>query len=429
LSFIKTLFGRDWRRFKKKGDAFIVGEEWGRARGALLEATRLFDGDEREKSEIEDQLAMANSALLKMHTEAAERFVKQEMPAKAIEHYTTALDFVGKSHQEHEELQKQIIALQRSMVEPGEVEALIGPESEEQDGAPEEIPFDDEETFNALLNTLNENQADVYLTLGEDFRRAYLALMEGDLDTAEKWLSGVHQEHPDNPYIQYEMGRLRMGQERYEEAEELLRSASEKAPDMIPVRHVRVETLWGLEKYDLAERVVEEAFEIDDELLDNFVIAGETCLRSGEYANGVEIIEAGVELHDKSVILHRLLGKLQMALENVTSAIEAFETALTLRWQYNYDTGKLSFDVESAFLAANLYLSSGTNLPRGEELFKSLLSTGDDPNKIAYLIGLGQTLSLQGEKGDAKNVLLDAATMAPDGSDLLERIQGLIVEL
>ena len=428
MSFLKTLFGRDWRRFKKKGDAFIEAQEWGRARGALLEATRLFDGDENEASAIKGQLNIANSALLTMHKEAALRFMKQGMPENAIEHFTTALDFVTDDHQEREELLKQINGAQRTMA-PRELEALVGPESAEQDRAPEEAPFNEEENFHALLNTLNQDQADVYLTLGDDFRRAYLAMMEGDLDTADKWLSQVHAQHPDNAYLQYEMGRLRMGQERYEEAEELLSSACKKAPDMIPVRHARVETLWGLEQYDQAERVVEEAFEIDDELLENFVIAGETCLRSSEYANGVEIIEAGVQLHDKSVILHRLLGKLQSALQNTTSAIEAFETALALRWNYNYETGKLNFDMESAFLAANLYLSSGTNLPRCEELFRSMLATGDDANTIAYLIGLGQTMALQGEKSEAKNFLIDAAAMAPEGSELLSRIEGLIGDL
>ena len=134
----------------------------------------------------------------------------------------------------------------------------------------------------------------------------------------------------------------------------------------------------------------------------------------------------GVELHPKSLDLHRLLGILQSNVDNVSSAIEAFESALKLKWQYNYQTGELNFDLESAFLAANLYLTSKTNLTRAEELFRSLLATGNDYSQMACLVGLGQVLMLKGDEDDARTYLLKAAGLATEGSDVLKKIEELM---
>ncbi len=418
MGFFKTLFGRDWRKFKARGDDHLKDEEWGRARGAFQEALRLFDGQEAERATVEAQLAVANERLLRMHLGEAERFIDQDMMEKAAEHLQTALDFVSGAEQ-REDVLARISRLGASLAP----DPAMAPQDE---SVGLDDPFDEVETFLVHLSNLSPEQADAYETFGEGFRKAYLAMMSGQWEQAEALLMPIYERDSDNTFLQYELGRLRLGQERFAEAEALLSQACEKSPDSIPMRHDRIRALWQLEDFATAERMVEAAFEIDDELLDNFAIAGETCLRSGEYENGVEIVEAGIALYGQSIALHRLLGKLEGARKNHRSALDAFETALRLRWRFDYETGQLNFDIESAWLAANLYLATRINLPRAEELFRAMLASSDEGGRLAYLVGAGQAMMLQGDKKGARDFLVEAASMAPEGSEVLDRIKAIM---
>jgi len=175
--------------------------------------------------------------------------------------------------------------------------------------------------------------------------------------------------------------------------------------------------------------VVESAFEIDDADINNFALAGETCLRSGEYDNGIEILGAGIEEHERSILLYRLLGRLHGAADDSVAALEAFETALGLRWVYDYETGQLEFDKESAFLAAGLYLKTSTNLTRAEELFRSLLATGDELNRPAFLSGAGQAMIVQGKTEEGTKFLVDAASLLPEDAEERKILEKMLANI
>lgn len=391
-----------------------------------MEAERLLDAKatDADRSAIAEGLKKANVALLSMHTEEARRYIEGRQGSQAVEHLESALSFVGTAEERTEVMAllrqaQDAVAGQAATTEVEEVS--LAPE-------PEDAVMSDEETFLALVNMLRPERADAYLAFSEEFRLAYVAMNEGRWDDAEALLVPVCEASPDSVYLKHELGRLRLCQERYEASEAILREAAEMAPDYLELRHDQVRALWGLERWDEAERIVELAFEIDDESLDNFLLAGQTCLRSGEYANGVELMEAGLELHPQSLQLHRLLGRLEMAQDNAPMAIQAFESVLRLYWRYDYESGRLNFDQESAFLVANLYLSTQVNLPRAEELFRALLSVGGE-GRLAFLVGLGQALQLQSENVEARKVFMEASRLAPSGSPESEKIADLIVKV
>lgn len=421
MGFFRSLFGRDWQGYKKKADAYLANKEWGRARGSYLEAKSKLDDDapQEVRQSIEEGLSKANGALLEMHMTEGQRYFKQEMYDKAMDHLQTALDFVDEGNGAK---RAELMALVRQVQE----RAAAPPPIEPQQVAPEQptAQLTDDEIFITLLNMLPPQQADVYAMFPEAFKHAYLAMNDREWDKAEGLLLPVVEQSPDNIYLQFELARLRLNQGKFEEAEGLLANVSDQAPDMLVARHARVEALCALKRWEKAERVVEEAFEIDDEALVNFALAGHTCLRSGEYDNGVELVEAGLELHPKSIGLHRLLGQLHLARENTSSAIEHFETAVGLGWSYNHDTGKLTFDADSAFLAANLYLTTRTNLARGEELFRALVHAGGP--QPALLVGLGQALLFQKKNQEARQVLMDALRVMPEGSEEAQKVEELL---
>ena len=432
MGFFKKIFGASWRKYKQRGDTYFEGGEWGRARAEYNAALAAFDEgsevDQNPLSGIRERLKVVNRKLLDMHLREADGFESRGMVIRAAEHLRTAMEFIEEAEQ-REEVLTRIGALEHHDEPPEEMRGLekkAGPGPARDDIDPE---FEREMAFSALLAAMDDEQADVYEALGPRFRAGFLALMDGRLDDAEDNLPALMEEAEDNGWILFEVGRLRLAQEKFEEAEGLLRRAAELLPDSLTVLHSLIHTLWGLENFEQAERVMERAFEIDDTNINNFAYAGETCLRSGEFENGVEILEAGIEEHERSVVLYRLLGKLHGASGNEVAALEAFESALGLRWVYDYETGQLEFDRESAFLAAGLYLSTATNVSRSEELFRSLLATGDEVNRPAFLSGAARAMLAQGQTAQAQTFLVDAASLLPEESDDRKILEKLLAEL
>jgi len=401
-----------------------------------MEAQKRFSGSDAERMELQDQLDKANRSLFQQHSAEARRYEDGRSVVRAIEYYRLALEFAPTSA-DRDDIIGQIGQLEHRVAdavdaEAGVVRASIAPQGADVDEDFEVPEEDEDEAFVALLGALPDDQADLYESLGASFKSGYVALMQGRLDAAAQHLEPLLEADGDNAYLQYEVGRLRLLQRRFEDAESLLSEACRRGPDVVSLRHARIEALWGLEDWATAERAVEEAFEIDDELLENFVYAAETCLRSGEADNGVEIVQEGIGLHERSIVLHRLLGKLQAAADNPGGAVDALEQALRLRWHYNEETEKLYFDLESAYLLANLYLKMDRNrseVARAEELFRALLNTEDVPSRWAYLVGLARAQEKQGQTREAMSVLVDAAALVPDDSEARTQIQAMIDRL
>ena len=332
VGFFKKIFGRDWASFKQRGDKYLAKNDWGRARGEYQEAIKRLkersDSDsDSALTDIQNKLVQANLELYQLNIEKARSLEKSALFSQAIEQYHLALEFANK-----EERQESIAKIAEIEERENTEASTHSKKNQPKLHAPQEIDRNvkDEkyELFYVYLAALDPVQADVYETFGEGFREGYLALMSGDIETAESLLQPVFEKEPTNIYLQYEIGRIRIAQERYEEAEELLRKACEASPDFLPLRHARIEALWGLKDMEGSERVVEEAFDIDDEVFENYRYAGQTCLLSGEYENGVEILEVGMAIHENSIDLNRLLGQLEQGRGNHQNAIDAFETVL-----------------------------------------------------------------------------------------------------
>ncbi len=419
MSFFRSLFKPTWEKCRKRGDDYFGQDQWGRARSEYKEALRTFESkgaeDDAARLQIRENLGIAEHKLMEMHIELANQLGKTE-PKRAAEHLAQAIEFAPESGREA--ILDQVAKLEQQMSRP--VQNI------QRAPTPERLEDNPLETFNVLLSGMDDERADIYEAFGENFRTGYLAMMEGDLATADLNLTPLYEADKENLYLRYELGRLRLNQGRMQEAEDLFALASKQAPDMLPLHHARIEALWGLEQWDRAERIVEQAFAIDDTLLENFVIAAQTCLRSGEWDNGIEILEVGLSLHPQAASLYSLQGMLNVSRNNIPAALESFESVLKLHWNYDYETGQLRFDREAAFMAATLYLQNKLNPNRAEELFRALLASGDMRNRPIFLAGLGQALVNQNKGTEAKPFLIDAAAQLPKTSQEHTQVMSLL---
>ena len=430
VGFFQKIFKRDWKSFKQRGDSYHSKQEWGLARGEYLEALKRLeaspDNSPASAQTINDKLLQVTSALLKHNVTKAETFHKTGNLEQAITQYNFAMKFA--TSDEKIELLKQISIIE----DKGRIVPKITSAPTETHAVLEidrQVSSDDNEVFNVLITSLDPIQASVYEGLGENFRSGYLALMNQDLEVAEAMFRPLYERDPGNRFIQYELGRVLFAQGNTDSAEELLRDAANNLPDFIPVRHAWIEALWEKGDLSTAERVVEEAFEIDDLLFENYTYAARTCLRSGEFENGVEIIEAGLSVHENSIELNRMLGELERGNGNFQAAIAAFETVLGLLWQYDYKTEMLKFDHISAYAAAGLYLQTGINLERAAELYRALIACGPPANNWMFVLGLGQVYAKQGSAAQARELFLSVLAELPEDSTSREPVQKLIAML
>jgi tetratricopeptide (TPR) repeat protein len=418
MGLLDSLFGRGWVKCQKRGDNYSQQKQWGLARGEYLEALRLFSSkgpeDDMARLQIKEQLGLVHHHLLELYLEKAQALERND-PRKAIQVLSDALEFAPEDRKES--LLQRVAELEMSLSRPS-------PQVRRPEPGP--VVSDEEELFNVFLADMPDSRADVYEAFGASFRKGYLALMQGRLEEAEGLLLPFLEREPNSAWLQYELGRLRLAQGRFKDALALLDPALAQLPDQVYIHHTLVQALWGLRDWARAERVLEDAFHINASLLENFLLAGETCLRSGEYDNGVELMQEGLSQHPQAVQLFRLLAALQVARKNVPAALEALESVLKLRWSYNYEAGQLEFDRESAFMAASLYLQHKLNLGRAEELFRALVSTPDKANRPVFLLGLGESLLLQNNAREARTFLTDAAAHLPEGSPARARAKELL---
>jgi tetratricopeptide (TPR) repeat protein len=427
VSFWRTLLGRNWQSFQKRGDRYFEAKDWGMARGEYLEALNLFEPgspeDEVAKVTLRERLGIVHHHLTEMHLKLASEATGDNK--RALDHLRSALEFSPEGRKE--EITGKIAALEKRAIAP-KVAPKVAKAVVEAPLPRENNATQEDEVFLVMLSDMDEAQADLYEGLGQEFRRGYLALQQGKLDEADALLTPLCEARKDEPFLRFELGRLRLAQGRHADADVLFGEAAPKLPQNLPVRYAWIEALWGLKDWPRAERLVEELFALKDNLPEHYRLAGETCLRSGELDNGVELLEAGLESHGRELALWKLLGKLQMARKNVRGALDAFETDLKIYWQFDPQSGTVRFDHEAAFLAGTIYLQNKMNLPRAEELFKALVKGGHPNDQPHFLVMLGQALQAQGNKKEAFRVYSDAVGRFPDGSMERGRLQQLLAD-
>lgn len=274
-------------------------------------------------------------------------------------------------------------------------------------GADEVSSLAFEDKWALLVTALPFAQAEAYDELGTDFKRAWVDLQEGKLESAISGLQKSLEENPENVHVMIELGRALYAKGEFKEAEKLLTKADHMVQN-VGVKLLRTEVLWAMQRFDIAELVLQKAHDLEPE--NNQVLASiaQHGLLAKDYESGIPAIEALIEALPGDYSVWKLAGRLYLESGDENKALDCFERVNQLFWKVDPQTKKLQFDPLSVNTAAGLYLKKGENTKRAIELLDALRANTAGADHIAICIQMAQAYDSLEEEG-RRNELLDEA--------------------
>lgn len=257
MSLRKLFSGPTADKLETKGDTHFAASQWGQAKQAYERALHKLEkstGSEAHRHrQLKDKIQQTCDALSRGHQEDAMNYLDGGYRDEAREALTLAMEICGDAAF-RDELAEQLAALNAPPAADDHVVAAIPVDMSSMDaGDIASGPATPrEEYFQALCHTLPEAVRKAYQSYGEDFVDGYVALNNGDFDTAvthlERALAATPQ--PDS-FIPLELATAYINKGRLEEARELLEQVRMHHPEALPAYQLLCDIYW--EQGDIAQ--------------------------------------------------------------------------------------------------------------------------------------------------------------------------------
>lgn len=424
MGLFDKLLGRTWRKFQDKGDSLRDAGELGLALQEYRAAGSRFDGTDEEAAALEERIKGVRATLRKQHLERFEQLKGGEAVDRAHDALDSAL-----SHSLTDAEKEEVEAL-RATISRGI--KLKTPQRDDEDRLlPDEASAPGQEAFIALLGGLPEKQADHYEALGEPFRSGWIALHQGEIETALSKLEEALEAHPDDAYVQTELGRAHLAAGKGERAFELIDKAHAQRSDDVYIKLQLAQAGWMLKKFDVAEAALQAAHDLDE---DNDVVLlaiGQHGLLSGDYASGIDAMEYLMgKARQVPPAFMRILGQLYEASGNLDGAVESYEAVLKAHWRLDEETGRLDFDPIAALSLARIYVTQKRKLDRAIDLLHAMLSITRGASAASMWTGIARAWQHKGDKAQAHKALEKARELVgSEDPELTAAIDKQLTEL
>jgi len=284
MSIFQIFGGKRPAEHEQAGDEFTTREDWGRAKIAYERSLDKLEKSERRDADAIDRVTLkiagCRESLARQHYQDALEIAEGGAVAEARELTLLALELSNDAGM-HSDLKDFLEELERRL-DVDTTERLTEVSYEEPDeGQVFEVP--EEEYFEAIIATLPEAVQKAYASYGDDFRIGYLALNEGDFETASDYLTRAMAAHPSrNSYIPLELATAYLNLGRSADARQLLEAVVGSHPDALPAYRMLCEIYWESSAFDRARRLLESLPELLAESVAVYLLKGETYFRAGE---------------------------------------------------------------------------------------------------------------------------------------------------
>ncbi|MGI5830677.1 MAG: tetratricopeptide repeat protein [Bradymonadia bacterium] len=409
MGFFDKLLGRnaEWYLIKAKNAAELT--DFGQAM-ELAEK-----GIKRAKQEGEDveELTNFHDELRRKVLEQALESAKAYIRAGNDDSAQNCLDRALRHAKSEEEK-----ALIDEVIDNSHQYRLDDVEDEKVEGADAMLSLAFEDKWALYVTSLPFAQAEAYDELGIDFKRAWVDLQEGKLDSAIAGFRKSETQNPKSIHVMTELGRALYAKGEFQEAEKLLTKA-DHATENIGVKLLRAEILWAMKRFDIAEIVLQAAHDLDPDDKHVLVAIAQHGLIAQDYESGIAAIEALCELLPSDYSVWRLAGRLYIESGDEDKALEAFERVNTLFWKLDPQTKRLQFDPLSVNTAAAIYIKRGENISRALELLLALRENTSGADHIAICLQMAQCYDHLDESAKRDDALEEAERYldAADGDD------------
>lgn len=398
MSLFKIFSGKGPEVYEQKGDAYCNDELWGNAKmeyeRALSRLEKAQPLDRDSASRLQEKISRTREALALMHKSDAEELMAGGYHGEARDLLALAVELTADLNLE-KELQKKILETDRHTSKKVELTGFLNGTDEDTDGM--DISDDDEnEYFFTLCATLPEEVQMAYMGYGQNFKTGYLALNDGDFETASEYLSLALEENREyDTYIPLELATAYLNLEKHEEARQLLESLLVSHPDTLPAFQLLCEIFWETGDFDRAQTLLAS---IPEELKASVAVAllqGETLYQSENYQEARSFFIHFLETYGWNESVARALAKTHETMGELDDARNIYQEIMESCHSCN---ARIDPRVKEKY--ADLCFASGVKDTKILELYLSLAQEIPD-NASVYYEKVSRIYAAQGNQTEA----------------------------
>ncbi|MDJ0828667.1 MAG: tetratricopeptide repeat protein [Desulfobacterales bacterium] len=402
MGLFKLFSGKRPEDYEAKGDARFQAGAFGDAKLEFEAALEKCDQSNSTEAamlvRLHEKLTQSKEALAQEHKQTGENLLETGGYDDAMELFTLAAALT-----EDQELKKDLeisikkVAQQKQALIIGEVEPLV-PELESQNFEKEEqlSPESADEYFGILCAMLPLHVQKMYLAYDDVFKDGYVALNQGDFETAVKLLGQAHTQASEESYISLELATAYFNLGRYPEAQSLLESFIHQFPDALPGYELLCEIYWKNQSFNQAEDLLARCPQDLVESVALYLLKGETFVRANQLEKAKALYHQFISTYGWNDQIMKSLAYTHEALGETENARQAYSEIL--------DRCKgcgARVDVAVKHRYANLCFASGERSNHVLELYFDLIKHSPQ-NAAEYYDKISRIYTSSGNEGEAQ---------------------------
>ena len=378
MSFLKFFSGKTPEAHEQKGDELFTDDLWGKAK---VEYERALDKLEKTapqnnnlKSRLQEKIQHTKASLAHSHKHNADDMLEAGFYHDARELYTLALELTEDAKLKTD-LAEKLGQLDFQMSKKVE-ETLVDYDADEEQAEEKqslEPGGQGDEYFTALCGALPADVQKAYRSYGDNFKKGYLALNQGDFVVAAHFLSKAMEENPAvDSYIPLELATAYLNLEKHSEAQQLLETFIADQPQALPAYQLLCEIYWETGAFERAEALLDS---VPGELTESvavFILKGETLFHAGNHSGAKKLYQNFFRTYSWNEPVARALAKAHEALNEFANARNLYRKIMDqcsscharidpfIKQRYAdlcFDSGMLNTDI------LDLYLSLAQEVP------------------------------------------------------------------
>ena len=326
MSFLKIFSGKSPEAHEQKGDEMVADDFWGKAKveyeRALEKLEKTAPTNENLKSRLQEKIKRTKAALAYRHKLNADDMLEAGFYHDARELYTLAMELT-EDDKLKTDLTQKLEQLDFQMSKKAE-ETIVDYEVDEEP-AEEELPIvpneQSDEYFTALCGTLPEDVRKAYRSYGDNFKKGYLALNQGDFVVAADFLSRALDDNPTtDSFIPLELATAFLNLQKHSEAQHLLETFIENHPQALPAYQLLCEIYWETGAYGQSAALLDSVPAELTESVAVFILKGETLYHSGNHDGAKELYQNFLRTYGWNETVARALAKTHEAVNEFANA-------------------------------------------------------------------------------------------------------------
>lgn len=408
MGLLNIFSGKHPEDYELKGDKFVETGAYGKAiveyERALERLEKTAPWDDGFRHSLRDKIHSSKEALALEHKQTAADMIEAGYHEDAQQYIQLALELT-KDQDLISDLEDQKREIEAQLLEGIQIDE---PEAEITDSqeAQEDQPIDgdpDDEYFAALVGTLPEDVQDAYMDYGDAFKKGYLALNQGDFESAAEYLYQALTENSDRQnYIPLELATACLNLGKFEDARRLLEKFLQYQPGALPAYQLLCEAYWETKDFDRADSLLDALPSELAESVAGYVLRGETLFHAERYKDAKAFYRDFLKTYEWNETIARALAKTHEALNELANARNIYREIMDACRSCH---SRIDPYIKQKY--ADLSFASGLHTTEVLELYLSLVK--DFPgSKADYYQKISRIYTAQGNETEARRFELFA---------------------